>query len=184
MPKATPELDPKAANANGIFASTSKGDRKGFFLDLQTKERVGEKRPIRDGDDTGDPHDIQWNPSIGTPTRYWDKPPIFYEYPNDIIKKEFVVPFWENFLVNFEKWIPLSILFLGVLQYRDVGNNTAPSVYVNFTLLLKGFLSDSSNTFEGADIKYEVLKLKNDYELICGRTTKISKIAKKSHIWS
>ncbi|KAF6165163.1 hypothetical protein GIB67_000747 [Kingdonia uniflora] len=50
----------------------------------------------------------------------WDKPPIFDKYPDDVIKKELVDPFWDGFLANFAKRIPLFTLFLDVLQNRGV----------------------------------------------------------------
>ncbi|KAF6175803.1 hypothetical protein GIB67_003291, partial [Kingdonia uniflora] len=109
----------------------------GCRVGLQIEERIAGRRPIRDEEDIRDPHGVKWIPPVGTQTGYWDKPPIFDEYPDDVIKKKFVDPFWEG-LANFDKRILLFTLFLDALQYRDIGDKTIP-LHLDTTLGYKKF---------------------------------------------
>ncbi|KAF6152330.1 hypothetical protein GIB67_005984 [Kingdonia uniflora] len=75
-----------------------------------------------------------------SPYNYWDKPPIFGEYPDDVIQKEFVDPFWEGFIASFEKQIIIFSSVLGVDRRKDVGDNMVSPLLgttVNFTVEYK-----------------------------------------------
>ncbi|KAF6160177.1 hypothetical protein GIB67_016613 [Kingdonia uniflora] len=61
---------------------------------------------------------------------YWDKSPIFDEYPDDVIQKEFIDRFWEGFLASFEKRITMFSSVLGVDRRKDVSDNMVPHTWV------------------------------------------------------
>ncbi|KAF6167697.1 hypothetical protein GIB67_017192 [Kingdonia uniflora] len=83
-----------------------------------------------------------------------NKPPIFDEYPDDVIKKEFVDPFWKGFLASFEKQITkLSTVFADRL--KDVSDNMVPPL-LGTTL---GYVVEKE-TIEDVEGPKQVLKKK------------------------